>query len=142
MTSCFEDVSIIVDGLDECGKQTSIGVQSLVKLACDENSNIRLMILSRDLLEIGGLLKNEYTQLEVEARSGDLELYVAAEIERRQRIFGSGQLRIKSPELKNHIMKTLVERAGGMLVHSSHSIIESYFSVAGRGEGPRDSKGK
>jgi hypothetical protein len=72
------------------------------------------MVLSRDIPEIKDLISQGYTQWEVSAQSEDLKLYVAAEIETRQRRHGRGRLRIGSPELKDHIMKTLVERAGGM----------------------------
>jgi hypothetical protein len=114
ITSCFQDVSIIVDGLDECDKHTSTVIESILSLGCAEYSNTRLMILSRDIPEIRELLSQEYGHLEVAAQSEDLKLYVAAEIETRLRRHGRGQLRIRNPELKDHIMKTLVERAGGM----------------------------
>jgi len=132
MAANFEDVSIIVDGLDECGELTSTAVESLTDLVSDDNSNIRLMILSRDIPEIRGYLKQQYSQLEVSAQSEDLKLYVAAEIETRQRRHGRGQLRIKSPELKDYIMETLVEGAGGMLVCSFH-----YLTLFGRVERQR-----
>jgi hypothetical protein len=114
MAATFEDVSIIVDGLDECDKHISTVAESLVNLAGDPNSNIRLLILSREIPEIRGFLNEQYSHLEVAAQSEDLKLYVAAEIETRQRRYGRGQLRIRSPELKDHIMKTLVVQARGM----------------------------
>ena len=115
MATCFEDVSIIVDGLDECGRiHTSKVVQLLAGLASDNTSNTRTLFLSRDEPEIRALLQGEYTQLEIAAHSEDLRLYVAAEMEARQHKVGREQLRIKSSGLKEDIMKTLIERADGM----------------------------
>ncbi|KAG0650988.1 Ankyrin-1 [Hyphodiscus hymeniophilus] len=114
MTSCFADVSIIVDGLDECGSQTTEVVESLAQLASHENSNVRVLLLSRDESDIREILCQEFNHLEIAAHSDDLRLYVAAEIEARQKKFGRERLRIRSIGLKDDIMKTLVDRAQGM----------------------------
>jgi hypothetical protein len=45
------------------------------------------------------------------ARSSDLELYVASEIETRTR---KKELNIKDPDLKEEIMKRLIHGADGM----------------------------
>lgn len=114
MASSFDDVSIIVDALDECGKNTIKVVESLISLGSDINSNTRTLFLSRNEVEIRQLLQEHYNHIEIAAKSEDLRLYVAAETEIRMRKIGREQLRIKSPELKMHIMETLVERADGM----------------------------
>ena len=114
MAASFNDVSIIVDALDECGKSTIKVVESLVRLGSDINSNTRTLLLSRDEYEIRTLLQEQYDHIEIAAKSEDLRLYVAAETEIRMRKVGREQLRIKSLELKNHIMDTLVKRANGM----------------------------
>jgi NACHT domain len=118
MTTVFDDVSVIVDGLDECGDQTTTAVESLLKLSCDEESNIRLLILSRDVTDISGPLTGSFNHLEVSAQSEDLKLYVAAEIDKRLKKHGRGQLRIRNPDLKEDIKRRLVEQAGGMSVNS------------------------
>jgi hypothetical protein len=112
--STFQDVSIIVDGLDECGSSTSDVIISLTSLCSNAGSNFRSLFLSRDEFEIRELLQEQYNIVEISAHKEDLELYVAAEIESRQRKLGRGQLRIRSPELKDHIIKTLVDCAEGM----------------------------
>ncbi|PMD42182.1 hypothetical protein L207DRAFT_424605 [Hyaloscypha variabilis F] len=116
MTTCFEDVSIIIDGLDECGNNVSTLVESITSLVSPDESNTRLLVLSRDLYEIRGLLlsSQNFSHLDIAAQSEDLKLYVAAEIDARLKRFGKNQLRIKSPELKAHILETLVDRADGM----------------------------
>lgn len=113
LLSCFEDASIVVDGLDECGSQTSTAVESLIGLA-SEQSATRLLLLSRDIPEIRGLLGDEFSHMEIAAHSEDLRLYVSAEIEKRHRRYGRGSMRINNPELKDHIMKTLIEKSAGM----------------------------
>jgi hypothetical protein len=114
MTSTFEDVSIIVDALDECDKNTTKVVASLVGLGSDMNSNTRTLFLSRSEHEIRQLLQGHYRHIEVAAASEDLRLYVASEIESRTKKVGREQLRVRSHELKQHIMETLVTRADGM----------------------------
>jgi hypothetical protein len=114
LASTFQDVSIIVDGLDECGSRTSDVTNSLTSICSNAGSNIRSLFLSRDEYEIRELLQEQYTLVAISAHKEDLELYVAAQIESRQRKLGRDQLRIRSPELKDHIIKTLVERAEGM----------------------------
>jgi hypothetical protein len=114
MLGCFEDVSILVDGLDECGDHVSTVVELVSGLASASDSNTRVLLLSRDLPEIRGLLEQDYIHIEIAAKSEDLKLYVAAEIEQRQKKYGRGRLKIKNPELKTHIMTLLVEEAAGM----------------------------
>ncbi|TVY37053.1 Serine/threonine-protein phosphatase 6 regulatory ankyrin repeat subunit B [Lachnellula subtilissima] len=113
-SSCFEDVSVVVDGLDECGNDTADIVQSLASLATNSSSNIRALFLSRDEYEIRELLQQQFSVVSIAAHKEDLELYVAAEIASRQRKLGREQLRIRSPELRDHIIQTLVNGADGM----------------------------
>ncbi|TVY20585.1 Ankyrin-2 [Lachnellula arida] len=113
-SSCFQDVSIVVDGLDECGDHTTDVVQSLAGLATLSGSNIRALFLSRDEYDIRELLQQDFGNVKIAAHKEDLELYVAAEIESRRRKAGREQLRIRSSELKDHIIKSLVNGADGM----------------------------
>lgn len=79
MAFCFEEVSIIVDGLDECGRtHTSEVVKFHVGLASEQGSNTRTLFLSRDKPEIRAFLEEEYLHMEIAAHSEDLRLYVAA----------------------------------------------------------------
>jgi hypothetical protein len=114
MASCFEDVSIIIDGLDECGDRTSDVLSTLTSLASVDSSNIRTLLFSRNEHAIQQLLHEEYSHMEIAAHTEDLELYVAAELESRQRKHGRERLRIRNSEVKNYLKKRLVERADGM----------------------------
>ncbi|KAL8781668.1 MAG: hypothetical protein Q9213_005885 [Squamulea squamosa] len=109
MTSTFDCASIIVDGLDECGEYTANVTELLVSLnpGCQE-TNIKTLFLSRNEVEIRECLE-DYTQVAIAAKSRDLRLYVAAEIDSRKK-----KLRIKDQSLKNYIMEKLVEGAEGM----------------------------
>ena len=108
----FDCAMIIVDGLDECGSNASLVVDSLTALNDGEDSTIKTMFLTRDEIEIRERLEN-YTQVSIAARSSDLRLYVGAEIELRTR---EKRLRIKDQSLKEHILERLVEGAEGMYV--------------------------
>lgn len=74
------------------------------------SSNIKTLFLSRDELEIREALEG-YDQVSIAARSSDLRLFVAAEIEIRTR---NKDLRIKDESLKQEIMERLVQGADGM----------------------------
>ncbi|KAF2260870.1 ankyrin [Lojkania enalia] len=109
MAQHFEDVAILVDGLDECGKFTVQVVELLVNLSTI-TPNIKSLFLSRDELHIRDNLE-EYVQVSIAAKSSDLKLYVASDIEQRIR---TKRLRLKSNELRQHIMEKLVNGADGM----------------------------
>lgn len=111
MAANFELVTLTIDGLDECGSNATAVTELLVGLHCEDNeTNIRIILLSRDEVEIRGCLV-AYTHVAIAAQSSDLKLYVGAEIESRVR---KNKLRIKDPSLKEYIMKQLVDGADGM----------------------------
>jgi len=118
MASNYDHTMIVVDGLDECGRNTRVVVDLLASLNTDlENCNIKTLFLSRQEQDIQELLKN-YAQVSIAANVVDLELYVGAEIEMRTR---TKQLRIKDQSMKDHIIERLVGGAEGMYVRLSSS---------------------
>jgi hypothetical protein len=124
MASQFTNVSILVDGLDECNEMTIEVVEMLAGLG---GPNLKTLFLSRAEQHIREILA-DYTQLSIAARNSDLKLYVASEIEIRTR---TNRLRIKSDQLKEHILDKLVNDADGMYViiisktHSNRTIAKS-----------------
>ena len=110
MSSFFDQTMIVVDGLDECGKDTTIVVELLSSLSKSETSNVQTLFFSRDEIEIRETL-TDYTPISIAADKGDLQLYVAAELairtERRK-------IHIKNPSIREHIMDRLVNGANGM----------------------------
>ena len=110
VTLVFDSALIIVDGLDECGRNASVVVDALAALNEVDDSTIKTMFLSRDEIEIRERLEC-YTKVSIAARSSDLTLYVGAEVDLRMR---KKKLRIKDQSLKEHIMNRLVEGAEGM----------------------------
>lgn len=113
MSPLFEQIYIIVDGLDECGSQTEASVQSLLSLALsgDHHQNINLVLASRNELAISEQLKEHFEYLEIEAHTEDVQPYVSSELDSR---ISSNKLRIRDLTLKDHVMTELVERAKGM----------------------------
>jgi len=109
MAQSFEDVAILVDGLDECGTTTVEVVELLIGLS-NTALNVKTLFASRDEVHIRDLLE-DYEKISIAARSSDLKLYVASEIELRIR---TKKLRLKSNELREHIMDKLVNGADGM----------------------------
>jgi hypothetical protein len=74
------------------------------------SENIKTLFASRKEVDLEYPLR-EFKQLTIAAMSSVLQLYVASEIERRT---GNRRLRIQDPDLKEHIMRILVEKADGM----------------------------
>ena len=115
MTLLFNCAIIIVDGLDECGANTPVVVDSLSSLNDGEHSTVKSIFLSRDEIEIRERLE-KYTKVSIAARSSDLRLYVGAETDIRIR---TKRLRIRDQSLKEHILNRLVDGADGMYVQRS-----------------------
>jgi hypothetical protein len=110
ITTCFQNAFVIVDALDECVKDRSHVVDLLRSLNASGDSNVKTLFTSRREVDIEDHL-SEYEQVSIAARSSDLKLYVASEIEQRIK---KKQLRLRDPALKEHIMKRLIEGAEGM----------------------------
>jgi hypothetical protein len=100
---------VIVDGLDEISVNRSDVVEILQSLNTP-SGNIKTLFASRKEIDPQHPLRH-YKQLSIAAMSSDLRLYVASEIEKR---IGNTKLRIRSSDLKEHIMATLIEKADGM----------------------------
>jgi hypothetical protein len=115
MSATFEDVRIVVDGLDECGHQTGEIVLALKSVA-SEHGTVSLGLLSRDEPGLREELGPPYHYIEIAAHTKDLDYYVRSEIEQR---IAKKRLRVKSNDLKEEIVTQLVSRAQGMLVMSS-----------------------
>ncbi|KAG9185957.1 hypothetical protein G6011_02513 [Alternaria panax] len=111
MSDVFEDVRLIVDGLDECNEHAG-RVADTLRLLGDGHATISMCLLSRDEVDIREKLQPPtFKPIEIAAHTGDIELYVRAEIEERKR---NNRLRIKSNDLKDEIISQLVSRANGM----------------------------
>lgn len=111
ISDTFEDVRIVVDGLDECGDNVREVIKALKSLV-SEHSSISMSLLSRDEPDIRDELEAPvWEHIEIAAHTKDVEHYVRTEIEVRidQKI-----LRIKSMDLKAEIISQLVTRAHGM----------------------------
>ena len=111
MASTFDSTLLLVDALDECGDNTSFVLELLASLNTNGNmSDVKRLFLSRNEQDIDDWL-GSYPQIQIEAASSDVKLYVGAEIEQRTR---RNLLRLKDPSLKEHIMDRLVSGAKGM----------------------------
>lgn len=114
---------IIIDALDECGKNRSHVVELLASLNMNEKSNIKTLFTSRLETDIEIHL-HEYEKISIAATSSDLKLYVAAEIENRSR---KKALRTRDPDLKKEIMDRLIDGAEGMCKLSPKSLLHTAY---------------
>lgn len=111
MSEFFEDVRLIVDGIDECNENAGEVARELRSLGND-HAVISMCLLSRDELDIRAVLQAPMCDhIEIEAHTEDVEHYVRTEIEDRLR---KKKLRLKSNDLKDEIIHQLVTRAKGM----------------------------
>lgn len=110
MTEKYDRVYLAIDGLDECGSNVVEALQALKKVAkCRQVSAAFFSRNEPDIMEELG-----HTQrIEIAAHTEDLELYVLAQMEARKKL---GNLAVRSPELHEHIRRTLVGGANGMSV--------------------------
>lgn len=108
MLRLFSTISIIVDGVDECGEAAE-GTEMLVLIA-SQLPHVRMLLFSRRETQIE-LLLDDFEHLSIATVSQDLRLYVPAQIERRVKL---GKLRIRNSDVKDEIVERLVNGADGM----------------------------
>ncbi|KAI1390860.1 ankyrin repeat-containing domain protein [Hypoxylon trugodes] len=112
ISTLFDQIFIIVDGLDECVVHTCEVVDGLADLSTSQNHEIITMaLLSRDEFQIRERLESEFKHIDIQAHTEDIQLYVASELEER---INSRKLRLRDMSLKDHIMTQLVDGAKGM----------------------------
>jgi ankyrin repeat protein len=105
---CFDEVGIVVDGLDECDNSSSITL-ALVELAAKIPS-APMLFFSRDEPGIRRHLEG-FVKQPIAARKADLQLFIATQLEERAR---RGTLQMQNTALKDEIMEKLVNGADGM----------------------------
>ncbi|KAL4917268.1 ankyrin repeat-containing domain protein [Aspergillus aurantiobrunneus] len=109
MINLFHQVMIVVDGLDECGFDSTVPV-ALADLARGSPA-VSMVLLSRDEFDIREALEPDFAHVDIAAQGSDVRRYVREELEGRIK---QRRLRLRSPALKEDIINTLIEKAGGM----------------------------
>ncbi|OTA68801.1 ankyrin, partial [Hypoxylon sp. EC38] len=112
MSSFFDQVFVVIDGLDECDTHIDEVVENLTELSTLRSHGIiTTALLSRDELQIRLQLETDFKHVDIEAHTEDIQLYVASELEKRT---SSKKLRLRDLALKDQIMTQLVNGAKGM----------------------------
>lgn len=114
MSQFFDSIYVIVDGIGECGNDARKVAQAVVDLTLRNwiaGSVVPVALLSREEEDLRSLFATHAVHIEIAAKSGDLQLFVSEEIEKRMR---NGTLEISSIELKDTILSKLVGGAQGM----------------------------
>lgn len=114
MSSQFDDVRVIIDGLDECGASVDAAVLGIQELVTGGLDSISLAIFSRDEY----IIRDSFNPLgcahiDIAAVGKDIDLFVRAEMDR---LINLRRLRIKDLDLKEEIVEKLVSKAEGMYV--------------------------
>ncbi|KAI0400817.1 hypothetical protein F4802DRAFT_471512 [Xylaria palmicola] len=110
MFKYFDQVILVVDGLDECGDRTVEVTEALVNIA-DYSTNVTMALASRDEYNIDSKLRDNFSKISVDARKEDILLYVASEINRRVE---KGILRTSNVSIQDEILTRLSQDACGM----------------------------
>lgn len=110
MCEVFDQVHLVVDGIDECGDSMDEMAEMLSDLA-NNSRNISMAIFSRDEVAIRRQLEDTFKPITIAARSKDIELYVRAELDS---LINRGRLRVTNATLKDEIREALVGQAQGM----------------------------
>ena len=110
MTASYEKVYLVIDGLDECGVNVRHVLHSL-KSIIHTSPSVTAALFSRDEPEIREELAGDFGHIEIAAHTEDLELYVRAEMEKRNQL---SNLAVKNPSLDEEIRRTLISGAKGM----------------------------
>jgi hypothetical protein len=109
MTDEFDQVLMVLDGLDECGSNSTL-VNDLVSLA-EKAQSISMSLLSRVEHHIRVVLEGVFDHIEIAAQNADVQLYVRAELKDR---IQKRKLRIRRQNLEEEIIEALIAGAQGM----------------------------
>lgn len=110
MSTQFEHVYIILDGVDECQDEVE-GVATAVQDLADCTDNTSIALFSREEDEIEAALDENFRHITISARTQDIETYIRAEMMLRE---SDGRLIVKDVSVKEKIEEELVRRAKGM----------------------------
>lgn len=110
MSELFDQVLIVVDGIDECG-DTMDEIAEMLSDVASTSSIMSLAIFSRDEVGIRRQLDDTFKPIPIAARSKDIELYVRGELES---LISRSRLRVTNASLKDAIREALVDQAQGM----------------------------
>ena len=110
MATNFEKAYIIVDALDECGREAA-DIANVLKWFAEGAHPVHLALFSREEEDIREVLADDFSRIEIAAQTEDLELYVGAEMSQRK---GLKELQVRNPQLDRDIRSTLINGAQGM----------------------------
>ncbi|KAK3987502.1 hypothetical protein QBC44DRAFT_294939 [Cladorrhinum sp. PSN332] len=110
MIGSYDRVYIIVDGLDEYGREV-LDIMMILTHVWSATETCSIALVSRDEPHIRDALEHGFQHIQVRAHKEDIEPYVIAKI---QEHFGDQRKRNMSDQTKEAITKALVERSDGM----------------------------
>ncbi|KAF4831471.1 Vegetative incompatibility protein HET-E-1 [Colletotrichum tropicale] len=109
LSSFYEKVFLVIDGVDECGAGMGEVAAELRKLS-EVCRALSLAVFSRNEQEINEELES-FAQIKIAAHTKDIDLYVCAEMGKRRQL---KRIRLQSPDLAEEIREKLVNGAQGM----------------------------
>lgn len=109
-TDEFDQVLIVVDGLDECGDEAGKVSRTLSEVA-QYAVTVSMALSSRHEFDIRDHLEDDFDHISIAAHTEDVSLFVGAELEKR---IDQKRLRLGNATLKDEITSRLVDGAMGM----------------------------
>lgn len=116
IASKYSTVMIVLDGLDECAlpNERKLLLDFLSSIESSDQFRTKIIMTSRDELDIRNRV-GMFPNIAIAARSTDVKLYVASEVESRSKSNTKGYgMRLCDPSLKEEILNVLVQKGNGM----------------------------
>ncbi|EWC43477.1 hypothetical protein DRE_07556 [Drechslerella stenobrocha 248] len=115
LSNFYSTTMLVIDGLDECDRtRDRRDILRFISTLGSAAGSVKIIATSRTIIDIVNSLAG-FSNVSIAATSTDVKLYVAGELESRQRseveFYG---IRLQDPSLKEEIIDTLVNKAHGM----------------------------
>lgn len=127
----FDEVFLLIDGLDECSQQKRHLVHGFLSAAVDTLPRLKVFVTSRreqDILRAFEKLTTPTIEVEAKSVAGDILSYVTDEIKRLSAGDNGQQLFVKSDMLRQKIVQTLTAKADGMYVAFGYDTMSSTYT--------------
>ena len=110
LTSCYSNLTIIVDALDECEKPYEL-LRALKRVGDSSTSQTKLFVSSRLNVNVASvMIFHRKIDIQSQSASKDMENFLHTEVKQRDRRLLKGRY----PELEDRLIKVLRDRAQGM----------------------------
>ena len=110
LNSCYSNLTIILDALDECEKPYEL-LRALKRVVDSSTSQTKLFVSSRLNVDVASVMTfHRKIDIQSQSASKDMQIFLHTEVKRGDRRLLKGRY----PELEDRLIKVLWDRAQGM----------------------------